>query len=110
MSDKKSMAVGEDVDKLDFDNFKGIYFGDDNQKFIDPKTGAHFEYRDFCKRLCTLREKRAIIDKLLGIATESTSAMEESIRPESKIRKHPVIQPKTVKRRHLTEESEPDQG
>jgi len=41
-----------DVDELDFDNFKGIYFNDDpNRKYQDPETGCHFEYIDLCKRL-----------------------------------------------------------
>jgi hypothetical protein len=62
MSMQKAMAVSDDVDKIDYDNFKGIYFGDENQKFICPHTGAHFEFRDFCVRLIALREKRVIID------------------------------------------------
>ena len=33
-------------------NYKGIYFGDDpNTKYTDPETGAHFEFKDMCKRL-----------------------------------------------------------
>ena len=33
-------------------NYKGIYFNDDpNTKYTDPVTGAHFEFRDMCKRL-----------------------------------------------------------
>lgn len=27
-------------------NFKGIYYGDTNEKFHDEKTGAHFRYKD----------------------------------------------------------------
>ena len=41
-----------DVDDLDFNNFKGIYFNDDpNRKYQDPSTGCHFEYLDLCKRM-----------------------------------------------------------
>jgi hypothetical protein len=44
--------VDSDVDDIDFDNFKGIYFNDDpNRKYQDPETGCHFEYGDLCKRL-----------------------------------------------------------
>ena len=32
----------------DFANYKGIYFGDTNEKYIDEETGAHFRYRDLC--------------------------------------------------------------
>ena len=41
-----------DIDNLDFDNFKGIYFDEDpNRKYQDPDTGCHFEYYDLCKGL-----------------------------------------------------------
>lgn len=30
----------------DLVNFKGIYYGDDNQKFTDEETGAHFRFQD----------------------------------------------------------------
>jgi hypothetical protein len=65
--DKKTDKEDSDVDDLDFKNFKGIYFGDDNVKHTDPKTGAHFEYYDFCKRLSRLKVQRGIIDEELGI-------------------------------------------
>ena len=33
-------------------NYKGIYYNDDaGQKYTDPETGAHFEYKDMCRRL-----------------------------------------------------------
>jgi len=36
----------------DLINYKGIYYNDDaGQKYTDPETGAHFEFRDMCKRL-----------------------------------------------------------
>lgn len=57
-----------DVDDIDPQNFKGIYFNDDpNRKYQDPETGCHFEYYDLCKRLTHLKEKRKILDKQLGI-------------------------------------------
>lgn len=30
----------------DLVNFKGIYYGDENQKFTDEVTGAHFRFSD----------------------------------------------------------------
>ena len=43
-------------ENIELGNYKGIYFGEKDEKFIDPKTGAHFEYYDFCKRLSKLKE------------------------------------------------------
>ena len=61
-----------DIDNLDFDNFKGIYFGDKTVKYQDPVTGCHFEYFDLCKRMLTLKQNRKILDKRLGLSTSST--------------------------------------
>ena len=36
---------------VDLTKYKGIYYNDDNKKFQDDETGAHFEYIDLCKRL-----------------------------------------------------------
>ena len=68
--------MDSDVDDIDFQNFKGIYFNDDpNRKYTDPETGAHFEYFDFFKRLAKLKELRRKIDKELGILdTESVES------------------------------------
>ena len=52
-----------DIDNLDFDNFKGIYFEEDpNRKYQDPDTGCHFEYYDLCKRLSKLKILRKKLD------------------------------------------------
>lgn len=46
-----------DIDNIDFQNFKGIYFNDDpNRKYQDPETGCHFEYFDLCRRMAKLKE------------------------------------------------------
>ena len=40
-------------------NYKGIYYNDDaGQKFTDPETGAHFEFKDMCRRLIRIQQKR----------------------------------------------------
>jgi hypothetical protein len=36
---------------VDLTKYKGIYYNDDNKKFQDEETGAHFEYNDLCRRL-----------------------------------------------------------
>ena len=39
--------VDSEVDDIDFNNFKGIYFQDDpNKKYTYPEIGAHFEFFD----------------------------------------------------------------
>lgn len=54
-------------DGHDLQNFKGIYFGDENEKYNDPSTGAHFNFNDVCKRLKTAQIQRKEIEKLLNI-------------------------------------------
>ena len=61
------------MDDLDFDNFKGIYYGDKHEKYQDPVTGCHFQYNDLCKRLTKLREKRKILDVQLGLKSPTRS-------------------------------------
>jgi len=42
----------EDLDDIDFDNYKGVFFEDNpTTKYTDPQTGAHFDFKDICKRL-----------------------------------------------------------
>lgn len=35
-----------DAEETDLNNYKGIYFNDENSKFICPKTGAHFKHEE----------------------------------------------------------------
>lgn len=43
----------------DLINYKGIYYNDDQgQKYTDPETGAHFEFKDMCRRLHRIQQKR----------------------------------------------------
>jgi hypothetical protein len=44
-------------------NYKGIYYGDDNKKYQDDDTGAHFEYQDICKRLGLVLQIRRRLDE-----------------------------------------------
>lgn len=58
------MPVGDDVDDIDFKNYKGIYANDDSgQKYQCPETGAHFEYTDLCRRMMKIVEKRKVDDE-----------------------------------------------
>jgi len=48
----------DDIDDIDHEEYKGIYFNDDpSKKFQDEATGAHFDYGDMCKRLHRINEK-----------------------------------------------------
>ena len=40
-----------DEEVVDLTKYKGIYFNDDNKKFQDDETGAHFQFLDLCKRI-----------------------------------------------------------
>ena len=55
----EDLEAEEDVDNIDFNNYKGIYADDDaGQKYTCPLTGAHFEPRDLCKRIYKIIDKR----------------------------------------------------
>ena len=60
-----------DLDDIYYGNFKGIYEGEKQEKYYCPKTGAHFEYFDLCKRMSKLKEMRRHIDQQLGLTSES---------------------------------------
>lgn len=46
----------EDLDDIDFGNYKGIFYEDDpTTKYQDPETGAHFDFDDICRRLCQIK-------------------------------------------------------
>jgi len=49
----------EDLDNIDFQNYKGMFYNDDpGNKYQDEKTGAHFEYKDMCRRLTELKKSQ----------------------------------------------------
>ena len=43
---------------IDLNNYKGIYFEDDNEKYQCPETGAHFKFDDLCRRMEKIRKHR----------------------------------------------------
>jgi hypothetical protein len=64
----KLEKADSDIDNIDFNDFKGIYFDEDpNRKYQDPETGCHFEYSDLCKRLSKLKHLRRKLDVQLGL-------------------------------------------
>jgi hypothetical protein len=49
----------EDLDDIDFGNYKGIFYEDDpTTKYQDPETGAHFDYGDICGRMIEIKNNR----------------------------------------------------
>ena len=61
---QEDLGVAEDVDDINFANYKGIYANDEaGQKYQCPETGAHFEFKDVCRRLNRVLEKRKVIDE-----------------------------------------------
>ena len=54
-----NLELEEDVDNIDFNNYKGIYADDDaGQKYISPTSGAHFDAKDLNRRLYVVIQKR----------------------------------------------------
>eukprot|EP00347_Sterkiella_histriomuscorum_P023433 403334660 len=54
---------------VDLTKYKGIYYNDENKKFQDDETGAHFEFGDLCNRLQGVMQWRLKLeekDKLLN--------------------------------------------
>lgn len=45
-------------DQDDLVNYKGIYYGDINEKYTDPETGAHFRFKDLSVRIGMLSKNR----------------------------------------------------
>lgn len=69
-SDEEEIEGGDsDVDDIDPNNFKGIYYGDDpNKKYTCPETGAHFKFEDMQRRLTEAKDWRKRLDKELGLS------------------------------------------
>ena len=60
---KKGDDKGDDSDvdpEATMQNYKGIYYGDTTEKFIDPVTGCHFRYLDLCQRMLKLKKQRVV--------------------------------------------------
>ena len=65
---RNDLLVDEDVNDIDFQNYKGIFFGESHtERYEDEETGAHFEYNDLCKKLSNLK-----------LPTETNSSFPES--------------------------------
>lgn len=49
MANKNGGDADSDVDpEAQMGNYKGIYYGDTSEKYIDKETGCHFRYTDLC--------------------------------------------------------------
>lgn len=63
----------EDLDCVDLQNYKGMFYNDDpGLKFQDETTGAHFEYKDMCRRLERLK---GTLQKEYSTAKENNSIL-----------------------------------
>ena len=67
----------------DLINYKGIYFNDNNEKYIDEATGAHFRHEDIYQRLLIAKVERNRTDKELNISYSSVIQTEPSIVKQS---------------------------
>lgn len=70
-SQNNAAAEGQNEAAEDLINYKGIYFNDNNEKYIDDATGAHFRYEDIYQRLLIAKVERNRTDKELNISYSS---------------------------------------
>ena len=69
----------EDLDDIDFNNYKGMFYEDDpGSKYQDPLTGAHFEYRDMCRQLSRLQTQLEAKDQVLELSDDVDSEESDS--------------------------------
>lgn len=73
MDGQNKVAVTEPQNEAtdDLINYKGIYFNDNNEKYIDDETGAHFRHEDIYQRLLIAKVERNRTDKELNISFSS---------------------------------------
>ena len=89
MTNKRPKDSDSDVDpEATMGNYKGIYFGEQQEKYQDPITGCHFRYLDLCQRMLRLKNQRKIIDKRLGLLTSSMVRSPETSQPTKISTKH----------------------
>ena len=62
----------KETEKKDIDNYKGVYFVYQPNKFFDKVTGAHFDYIDVCQRLEKLVLKQISLRSVLEVENKST--------------------------------------
>lgn len=56
---KEGNQYEEDLDDIDFGNYKGIFYDDDpTTKYQDPETGAHFDFDDIWMRLSKIKHEK----------------------------------------------------
>ena len=53
------------------ENYKGQYFNNRVEKYLDPVNGSHFRVKDMIQRLLVVKVERKLTDKRLGILTSS---------------------------------------
>lgn len=70
----------EDLDDIDFQNYKGIFYEDDpTTKYQDPETGAHFDYTDVWSRLRKIQRKRESVENNCEINSKLTAKEKMSL-------------------------------
>eukprot|EP00347_Sterkiella_histriomuscorum_P024546 403330736 len=95
-------AGGNEADQVfDLLNFKGIFFENEHQKYTCPKTGAHFEPTDLCRRLLLAKANREKLEKSWAINQESTPKANqkqlENVVPQNQIQEQQKAQDQVIK-------------
>jgi hypothetical protein len=52
-----------DDNLADPNNYKGIFYGTEEEKYNDPITGAHFEHSDMCSRIHGIIQERNSVEE-----------------------------------------------
>lgn len=83
LPDAQNAADAQNEGADDLINYKGIYFNDNNEKYIDEATGAHFRHEDICQRLLIAKVERNRTDKELNISYSSQNYVQtEPVNPK----------------------------
>eukprot|EP00826_Nyctotherus_ovalis_P065339 TRINITY_DN9602_c0_g1_i3.p1 TRINITY_DN9602_c0_g1~~TRINITY_DN9602_c0_g1_i3.p1 ORF type:complete len:226 (-),score=47.75 TRINITY_DN9602_c0_g1_i3:205-882(-) len=87
-------AALKDV-KANLNNYKGVHFDTENQRYQDRITGAHFEYNDLCRRLNVLLKRTTF----KAVATASKKSAEDPFKKCDRTRVQ-VLKDRTNNPRH----------
>ncbi len=102
MSATKSQEKGvtQDNAQPSAANYRGIYFNEQPARYIDPDTGAHFDYTEMCIKLEHLRiqHEAGLHPEQLATTFPTADLRAELAGPEGKARESPSSVAKKTKR------------
>ena len=93
--DQEGGSSTEGEDEQDLENYKGIHFNEEKEKYFDPNNGAHFEFGDICSRLGNVAEERKSKEREAQPRKErqgqtASSSKKYHLKPKEILEKKPV--------------------